>query len=118
MITDPTPRLSTAPMSVVSQAARFAPDAADERTDYSSARPSAFSKSQSRSAVGAMGGTSARSSVFDPVPKDVPDMIYDHSSTGAFAKAIKASGSSAAFASKSGRFDKPTSATPSTSGPP
>ena len=101
-------------MSVVSQAARFARDAADERGDYSSSRPGAFTKSmQSRPAVGAMGGTSARSSVFDPAPKDVPDMIYDQSSTGAFAKATKASGSSAAFASKSGRFDRPTSATPS-----
>jgi hypothetical protein len=104
-------------MSLLSQDSRFKPDRQDTREDYSGARPGAFSKSLSRSgssAVGGMGGTSARTTVFDSAASKEPTPsigAYDtREKTGAFANvAPKGSGSvSAAFASKSGRFDRTT----------
>ena len=104
-------------MSVVSQSARFADRGVDERPDYSGAKPSAFDKSQSkpRAPRTSMGGTAARSSVFDPKPQESASNFgaYDgaYERTGAFANvSARGTGVSAAFASKSGRFDRPTSA--------
>jgi hypothetical protein len=77
--------------------------------DYSDARPGAFTKSQNgRSSNTGFGGTVSRVSVFELAANAAAanassHLSYDaHASTGAFAKAMQATGaSSAAFASKS-----------------
>jgi hypothetical protein len=77
--------------------------------DYSDARPGAFTKSQNgRSSNTGFGGTVSRVSVFEQAANAAAanassHLSYDaHASTGAFAKAMQATGaSSAAFASKS-----------------
>ena len=104
-------------MSIVSQSARFAERGVDERPDYSGAKPGAFDKSHAkpRAARSSMGGMAARSSVFDPKPQESASNFgaYDgaYERTGAFANvASRGTGVSAAFASKSGRFDRPTGA--------